>query len=181
MVVFADGTYVHAVGSPQDHRHGGDGGSNRRFTVHVLLRDPKAEGGWKKLDYVTQKPGGAYDKTLFVELPDVGTKLKAGQSFGNIESVKAVSELFAPVSGEVIAVNPALKDKPESVNSEPHATWMVKVCGAEVSLPRTNCTVLPVYGSVVVRIIEVTLGRSVPSYSGGSGRKGNLLAPARKP
>ena len=50
-----------------------------------------------------------------------------GQSFGTIESVKAVSELFAPVTGEVVEVNPALKDKPELVNSAPHDTWMVAI------------------------------------------------------
>ena len=64
---------------------------------------------------------------VYVELPEVGRAPAAGESFGSIESVKAVSELFAPMSGEVIAVNTALKDKPESVNSDPHATWMVKV------------------------------------------------------
>ena len=57
--------------------------------------------------------------------PEVGTKLKAGQSFGTIESVKAVSELYAPVAGEVVEVNAALKDKPEAVNSDPHASWMI--------------------------------------------------------
>ncbi len=64
---------------------------------------------------------------VFVELPDVGRKIKAGDTFGSIESVKAVSELFAPMSGEVIEVNPSLKDHPEVVNSKPHETWMVKV------------------------------------------------------
>jgi glycine cleavage system H protein len=64
---------------------------------------------------------------VFVELPDVGASLTAGQSFGTIESVKAVSELFAPVSGEVVEVNAALKDKPELVNSAPHDTWMVAI------------------------------------------------------
>ena len=53
--------------------------------------------------------------------------LTAGQVFGTIESVKAVSELFAPVSGEVVEVNSGLKDKPENVNSNPHETWMVEV------------------------------------------------------
>ena len=66
-----------------------------------------------------------------MELPDVGTTLTAGQSFGTIESVKAVSELFAPVSGEVVEVNAALKDKPELVNSAPHDTWMVAIKLAE--------------------------------------------------
>ena len=54
---------------------------------------------------------------VFVELPDVGRKITAGESFGSIESVKAVSELFAPMSGEVLEVNPALMDHPEAVNA----------------------------------------------------------------
>jgi len=57
----------------------------------------------------------------------VGTRLKAGQPFGTIESVKAVSELYAPVSGEVIDVNTSLKAKPELVNSNPHGSWMIVV------------------------------------------------------
>jgi len=64
---------------------------------------------------------------VFVELPDPGRKVTAGESCGTIESVKAVSELFAPMSGEVIEVNPALKDHPEAVNAKPYETWMVKV------------------------------------------------------
>ena len=53
--------------------------------------------------------------------------VKAGQVFGNIESVKAVSELYAPVSGEVVEVNSALKEKPEAVNTDPHSSWMVVI------------------------------------------------------
>jgi glycine cleavage system H protein len=64
---------------------------------------------------------------VFVELPDPGRTIAAGESFGSIESVKAVSELFAPMSGEVVEVNPVLKDHPEAVNTKPHETWMVKV------------------------------------------------------
>ena len=64
---------------------------------------------------------------VYVELPDVGAKLKQGQSFGTIESVKAVSELYSPVSGEVVEVNAPLKDKPETVNANPHGTWMVVI------------------------------------------------------
>ncbi len=64
---------------------------------------------------------------VYVELPDPGRTIAAGETFGSIESVKAVSDLFAPMAGEVIAVNPALKDKPESVNTDPHATWMVRI------------------------------------------------------
>ncbi len=74
-------------------------------------------------DYAQRQLGDV----VFVELPDVGKALTAGESFGSIESVKAVSELFAPMSGEVVAVNPHLKDHPETVNSAPHDTWMVKI------------------------------------------------------
>jgi len=64
---------------------------------------------------------------VYVDLPDVGATFSAGQPFGTIESVKAVSELFAPVAGEVVAVNGALKDKPEDVNTKPHESWMIKL------------------------------------------------------
>ena len=72
-------------------------------------------------DYAQQQLGDV----VYVDLPEVGAKLKQGQSFGTIESVKAVSELYSPVSGEVAEVNTALKDKPEMINKDPHATWMV--------------------------------------------------------
>ncbi len=64
---------------------------------------------------------------VYVDLPEPGTAVTQGQPFGTIESVKAVSELFAPVSGEVVEVNEALKDAPERVNSDPHGTWMVAI------------------------------------------------------
>ncbi|MGE3956304.1 MAG: glycine cleavage system protein GcvH [Vicinamibacterales bacterium] len=64
---------------------------------------------------------------VYLELPEVGTTVKAGQTFGNIESVKAVSELYAPVSGQVVEVNTALKEKPEAVNTDPHGSWMVVI------------------------------------------------------
>jgi glycine cleavage system H protein len=65
---------------------------------------------------------------VFVELPDVGAKLKTGDVFGTIESVKAVSEIYAPVSGDVVETNAALSATPESVNSDPHgAAWLIKI------------------------------------------------------
>jgi len=65
---------------------------------------------------------------VFVELPKVGTQLKAGQSFGTVESVKAVSEIFSPATGEVTETNAALADAPEKINKDPHgAGWIVKV------------------------------------------------------
>jgi glycine cleavage system H protein len=64
---------------------------------------------------------------VFVELPAVGRTIKQGEVFGTIESVKAVSELYAPLSGEVVAVNDALSTAPESVNKDPHGAWIIKV------------------------------------------------------
>jgi glycine cleavage system H protein len=68
---------------------------------------------------------------VYVELPAVGSRVKQGEVFGTIESVKAVSELYAPVSGEVSAINDALGGSPESVNKDPHATWLIKVKPAD--------------------------------------------------
>lgn len=64
---------------------------------------------------------------VYVELPDVGKVVAAGDAFGSIESVKAVSELFAPVGGSVAEVNPVLKDHPEAVNTDPHGTWIIRI------------------------------------------------------
>lgn len=72
-------------------------------------------------DYAQQQLGDV----VYMELPEIGAKLKQGQSFGTIESVKAVSELYSPVTGEVLQVNTALKDKPEAVNKDPHGSWMI--------------------------------------------------------
>ena len=70
---------------------------------------------------------------VYVDLPEVGTAVTAGQTFGTIESVKAVSELYAPVSGEVTEINTTLKDKPEQINTAPHETWMIKLKLANVA------------------------------------------------
>ncbi len=65
---------------------------------------------------------------VFVELPKVGEHVTAGESFGSVESVKAVSDIYSPVTGDVIAVNRTLNDAPEKVNADPHGeAWMVKV------------------------------------------------------
>jgi glycine cleavage system H protein len=74
-------------------------------------------------DFAQQQLGDV----VYVDLPDAGKAITAGESFGSIESVKAVSELYAPVSGEVIEVNGGLKDKPEAVNKDPHGTWMIRI------------------------------------------------------
>lgn len=75
-------------------------------------------------DYAQQELGDV----VFVELPKVGVKMNAKQSFGTVESVKAVSELFMPVSGEITEINTALVDAPEKLNKDPHGSaWLVKI------------------------------------------------------
>jgi len=64
---------------------------------------------------------------VFVEVPKLGTELVAGKTFGTVESVKAVSDLFAPASGKVTEVNGELATAPENVNKDAHAAWMVKI------------------------------------------------------
>lgn len=64
---------------------------------------------------------------VFVELPKTGADLAAGKSFGTVESVKAVSELYSPASGKVTAINEALNQSPEMVNKDAHSAWMIKI------------------------------------------------------
>ena len=73
-------------------------------------------------DYAQQSLGDI----VFVETPQVGAELTAGKTFGTVESVKAVSDLFAPASGTVTEVNGALATSPENVNKDAHGSWMVK-------------------------------------------------------
>ena len=98
--------------------------SDLKYTKdHEWIRLEGDTGSIGITDFAQQQLGDV----VYVELPAEGTMLTAGQVFGTIESVKAVSELFSPVAGEVVEVNSGLKDKPENVNGKPHETWMVKV------------------------------------------------------
>jgi glycine cleavage system H protein len=90
---------------------------------HEWIRVDGDTGAIGITDFAQQQLGDV----VYVELPEVGSTITAGQVFGTIESVKAVSELFAPVSGEVVEANSSIKDHPDHVNSKPHDTWMVKV------------------------------------------------------
>jgi glycine cleavage system H protein len=76
---------------------------------------------------ITDHAQQALGDIVFVELPKAGTTISAGKSFGTVESVKAVSDLYAPVSGTITEVNQELSSAPEKVNSEPHQAWMVRV------------------------------------------------------
>jgi len=85
------------------------------------------QGGTAKIgitDYAQHELGDV----VFVELPAAGTKLEKGKSLGSVESVKAVSDIYAPTTGEVIETNTELQNKPETINSDPHgAGWLVKI------------------------------------------------------
>ncbi|WAL63373.1 glycine cleavage system protein GcvH [Amycolatopsis cynarae] len=71
---------------------------------------------------------------VFVELPEVGKQLSAGDVFGEVESTKSVSELFAPVDGEVVAVNGAVVDSPELINSDPYGEgWLIEIRAGDPS------------------------------------------------
>jgi len=87
----------------------------------------KADGGSGTIgitDYAQNQLGDV----VFVELPKVGAKLKTGATFGTVESVKAVSEIYSPVSGEVTEINATLVDAPEKINTDPHgAAWLIRL------------------------------------------------------
>lgn len=88
---------------------------------------------WVKVDGETAQVGitdyaqKQLGDVVFVDLPEVGRAFKQGEVFGTIESVKAVSELYSPLSGEITEVNPRLAEAPEAVNKDAHGTWMVKL------------------------------------------------------
>jgi glycine cleavage system H protein len=76
---------------------------------------------------ITDHAQQALGDIVFVELPKVGSDVSAGKSFGSVESVKAVSDLFAPASGKVTAINEELTTASEKINSDAHAAWMIKI------------------------------------------------------
>jgi len=103
------------MASPEDNRYA-------KSHEYVHLEGDVATIGIT--DYAQKELGDV----VFVELPQVGSQLDAADELGSIESVKAVSELFAPVSGEVVEVNEALSDKPDLVNTDPYGDgWMIRI------------------------------------------------------
>jgi glycine cleavage system H protein len=91
---------------------------------HEWLRTEEGEGVVGITAYAAEELGDV----VFVEMPDVGRVLAKDETFGVIESVKTASDLFAPVAGEVIAINEALADAPELVNAEPYeGGWMIRL------------------------------------------------------
>jgi glycine cleavage system H protein len=104
---------------------------NLKYTAeHEWIR-VEGQYGWIGItDYAQSELGDV----VFVEIPAVGTKVEKGKSFGTIEAVKAVSDLFAPVAGEIAEVNAEVKDHPEIVNKDPYGNgWMVKIAISDLA------------------------------------------------
>ena len=99
--------------------------ADRRYTKqHEWVRVEGDRATIGITDYAQKQLGDI----VYLELPEAGRKLEAHGSFGTVESVKAVSELFSPVAGEVVAVNSALVATPETINADPHGqAWMIAV------------------------------------------------------
>jgi glycine cleavage system H protein len=94
----------------------------------VLVEDDVATIG------ITDFAQDALGDIVFVELPEIGATVEAGKPFGVVESVKAVSDVYSPVTGEVVEINDELPDAPETVNTSPYEdAWMIKVKLADVS------------------------------------------------
>lgn len=97
------------------------------------------EHDWIKVDGdiatvgITDFAQHALGDIVFVEVPEVGTTLSKGDNFGVVESIKSVTDLHSPLSGEVIESNSELADSPESVNSDPYGSWFMKIKIAESS------------------------------------------------
>ena len=90
---------------------------------HEWIRLDESTGQIGITDYAQEQLGDV----VYVELPEVGRVVTQGEQFGSVESVKAVSDLYCPVSGEVVEVNTALETQPELVNKDPHQNWIIVV------------------------------------------------------
>lgn len=98
--------------------------ADRKYTKdHEWVRLSGAEAVVGITDFAQKQLGDV----VYVELPEVGRSFAQGEVFGTIESVKAVSELFCPMGGDVVEVNPELGQHPEQVNADPHGAWMIKL------------------------------------------------------
>ena len=104
------------------------------MNVHAELKYSKSHE-WVRMDGEIAVVGisdfaqDALGDVVFINLPTEGDAVTAGESFGDVESVKAVSDIISPVSGTICAVNEALADAPETLNSDPYGAWIIKVEG----------------------------------------------------
>ena len=98
--------------------------ANYRYTrEHEWIELTDSIGSIGITDYAQSSLGDI----VYVDLPKVGDAVTAGATFGSVESVKAVSDLYSPVTGTVTAINDELKDAPDKINEKPHETWIIKV------------------------------------------------------
>jgi glycine cleavage system H protein len=98
--------------------------ADRRYTrEHEWI---KAEGNQATIG-ITDYAQSSLGDIVFVELPKIGDEIGAGKNFGSVESVKAVSEVYAPASGKVVAVNEELATAPEKINSDAHGAWFIRI------------------------------------------------------
>ena len=99
-------------------------GGNRLFSkAHIWVLNDGQNVVLGISDYAREKLGNI----MFVNLPDIGDRLTIGTCFGDIESIKTVSDLISPVNGEVVKVNEALVDEPDNINADPYESWLVEV------------------------------------------------------
>ncbi|MGB7189222.1 MAG: glycine cleavage system protein GcvH [Acidobacteriaceae bacterium] len=97
---------------------------NRKYTREHEWIEPAGNHG---IVGITDHAQNSLGDIVFVDAPKVGDAVKKGEVFGSVESVKAVSDLYSPVTGTVTEVNDALKDSPEKLNTDPHSSWIIKV------------------------------------------------------
>ena len=114
-----------------------------RYTAeHEWLRTEGAEGAAIRVG-ITDYAQDALGDIVFVSLPEVGTQLTAGQAFGEVESTKSVSDVYAPVAGTVIARNEALEATPELVNSDPYGEgWLIVLDPSDAAASASSATLL---------------------------------------
>ncbi len=99
---------------------------------------------------ITDYAQGELGDVVFVQLPSVGTKIQQGQSMGSIEAVKAVADIYSPLSGEVIEVNSVLNDKPETMNQEPYGKgWVAKIKPTNLAADRGHLLDAAAYSALV--------------------------------
>jgi glycine cleavage system H protein len=97
---------------------------NYRYTKEHQWVAPSSDFAFLGITHHAQHQLG---DIVYIDLPKPGAAIKQGEVFGSVESVKAVSDIFAPVSGEVLEVNPVLTNTPEVVNEHPHETWLIRL------------------------------------------------------
>jgi glycine cleavage system H protein len=99
---------------------------------------------------ITDYAQGELGDVVFVQLPSVGAKIQQGQSVGSIEAVKAVADIYSPLSGEVVEINNALNDKPETMNQDPYGQgWVAKIKPSNLAAERAKLLDATAYSALV--------------------------------